>query len=138
MSIENDDLDLSQVDLSRPLIDQQTVRCRVADVKIEEKDGKKNFNVVVTTEGAATSKDGKTLQPGFKHNESILMTPTGGLTQEMINEKLARFQKATLGTQGRLLPLDQYVGKEVDVTFGVRDGKDGQFQTVKRWNATRS
>lgn len=134
--IDHNDIDLSSVDLSRPVIDKQTIRCTVSDVKIEEKEGRKNFNIVLNTEAPATSRDGKTLQPGFKHTESILMTPTGGLTQEMINEKLARFQKGVIGAQGRLMPLDQYIGKQVDVTFEA-DRKNPEYQRVARWNTVK-
>lgn len=136
-----DNADLTGVEISRPIIADSLVRSRIGDLRITVDDkGQRRLNIPLTLEEPATSVDGKPVNVGFQHTDSILITPTGGLTQEIINEKLARFQTAALRTKtpGKFAPLDQYSGKEVLVKFGNRTGNDGEIrQDVKRYLAVK-
>jgi hypothetical protein len=140
VELSNLDLDLSSVDLSRPLIGgKQTKRCRIGNVTLEQQQGRgRNLVVPLTLEEPATDTNGKTVNPGFVVTDRILVDPTGGLTQEMINEKLARLQVAALKLDRpqKFAPAD-LIGREVLVTFNTRADKldpSKLYQDVARYN----
>ncbi len=121
--LDNLDIDLSAVDLSRPLIDNQVVLCRTGEVKIEVNDSKQRRLVIpLTLEEPTTSTSGKPVNVGFQVTHSILITPTGGLTQERINEELAKFQMAVLKLEKptQFGALEQYRNQLVRVKFATR------------------
>lgn len=137
--VTNADLDLSDVSLERPLIDNQTVLCTTGNVKIEKSDDGQSQRVVIplTLEAPVSCTKGNTLHVGFQVTDSILITPTGGLTMEIIKEKLARFQVAVLGLD-RPKPFNaaECSGKRVLVAFAAEaDKKDSSIirQRVKKY-----
>lgn len=139
--LDNIDLDLSNVDLSRPLIDNQVKRCVTGNVTIEEKDGKRNLVIPLTLEEPATGTGGREIQVGFVHTDRILLTPTGGLTEQMIKEKVARFQVAALGLkEPKPFNAAECSGKTVLVTFKTRPDKQDTeklYQDVARYSAVK-
>lgn len=134
--------DLTGVDISRPIING-LVRCQIASVEPESKDGKDNLNVKLVTAEAATDINNKPVNPGFTHTDRILLTPTGGLTDQMIMEKLARVQCAALKQdkpQGPFAPLERYVGQFVNVRFAPRQDKNDPSitrQDIKSYTAVK-
>jgi hypothetical protein len=139
-----DNADLTGIDVSRPLLPKQVLTVRTGDVRIEKSDdGSKRYLVVpLVLEETGKDTKGNPVNVGFSVTDRLLLTPTGGLTQQMINEKLARFQTAVLATDkpGPFGQLDQYQGKLVRVQFDVRADKqdpDNQFQDVRRYMATK-
>lgn len=135
--LDNLDIDLSAVDLTRPLIDNQVVLVRTGEVKIETNDnGQKRLVVPLTLEEPATATNGRPVNVGFQVTHSFLITPTGKLTQERINEELAKFQVAVLKLD-RPQPfgaLSQYRNQLVKVKFSTRADRDDAsrvFQDVK-------
>lgn len=140
--IDNLDLDLTGVQLTRPVIDNQTKRCLTGQVQFSKRDDNKLELVVpLQLDEPATSTDGKELQVGHKLAEQrILLTPTGGLTAEMVKEKLARFQIAVLDTtEPRKWGSDaDYQGRPVYCKLAARADKDDPtrvYQDVKAWIA---
>lgn len=134
-TIDNIDLDLSLVELERPLLNNVVPLCTIGEAKIETKEGKSRFVIPLQLEEAVVATNGKEVHPGFQVTDSIFMTPTGSLTQEIVNEKLARFQKAVLGKQGRFVPAE-FVGQKVRVMFETKPDRDDpsiQRQRVKRY-----
>jgi hypothetical protein len=142
VELSNLDIDLTGVDLSRPLLPRQTLRARIGEVKLEKQENRgRNLIIPLTLEEPGQDTAGRTVNPGFVVTDRILVDPTGGLTQEMINERLARLQVAALKLDrpGRFNAAD-LVGKEVLVTFDVRADKTDaskSYQDVKRYSAVK-
>jgi hypothetical protein len=145
--VDNSDLDLTSVSLWDPVVDKQWGLSRVTNVYWEAvKNGKgpnggdaKQLVIELLNEEPLTATDGKALAPGqHKSKVNIYATPSGGLTQDMINKKVARFQTAALAidTPTKWGSNDQYVGKLVKAYYEAEAGKqnDGMlFQRVSRW-----
>jgi hypothetical protein len=137
--IDNIDIDLSAVDLTRPLLDNQVLLVRTGEVKVEKNDNnQKRLIIPLTLEEPGTSTTGRPVNVGFQMTHSILITPTGKLTQDRINEELAKFQVAVLKLDKPQAfgALSQYQGQTVRVKFSVRPDRDDpnkQYQDVKAW-----
>lgn len=143
--LDNSDLDLSGVSLRDPVLDKQWLLSRITNLYWEQltstktADGKaKQLVIELVTEEAGTSTDGKPVPPGHKSRVNIYATPSGGLTQDMINKKVGRFQVAALAIDAptKFGPPDQYVGRMVKAYYEAEEGKqkDGTlFQRVSRW-----
>src|ERR1043165_898844 len=102
--LSNEDLDLTGTELRRPIIDKAWVLSTVKECFWEAKQTKtgekaKQLVIVLVTAEAATSTTGKPVNPGQETEVTIWATPSGGLTQSMINQKVARFQTAALGIE---------------------------------------
>ena len=137
--LDNLDVDLSNVDLSRPLIDNQVVLCRTGEVRVEVNEQKqKRLVIPLTLEEPATSTNGRELSPGFQVTHSILATPTGKLTQERINEELAKFQMAVLKLdKGEPFgSVERYRNQLVKVKFATRPDREDStklYQDARAW-----
>lgn len=139
--MENIDIDLSSVSLSRPLLDNQVKQVRIGDAKVEKNDaGLRKLVLPLTLEEPATAEDGREVQPGFQITHSFLIDPTGGLTETRIAEELKHWKAAALATRdpkvmdGPFGSPQQLVNKVVTVKFGIRiDRKDStkRYQDVK-------
>lgn len=142
--------DLSNADIVRPQFDNVRARCIIGDLKVEVKtsaDGSKIRELLIplTLDEPTKSTDERIVQPGFviqggkKPAATILLTPVGGLTQEMINEKLAKFQVAALKLtkqEANLGDLSRYAGLPIVAVFGLRRDKNDAsktYQDVKGW-----
>lgn len=144
--IDNQDLDLTGTPLRDPVADKQWALSRITNLYWEAlksdktPDGKaKQLVIELVNEEPLTGTDGRAINPGtLKTKVNIYATPVGGLTRDMINKKVARFQMAALGltAPGKFGPPDQYVGKLVKAYYETEEGrqKDGTlFQRVSRW-----
>lgn len=134
------DVDLSNTDISRPLFDNVFVNCTTGEVRVEKSEnGLKSLVVPLVFDEPATDTNGKQVQPGFVITDRILITPTGGLTQQMINERLARFQVAALGLSKpqNFGATEQYIAKKVKVGLKLRTDKNDAtkvYQDVKSYS----
>ena len=144
--IDNSDLDLTGVPLRDPVIDKQRIKCTIKDLRWEQltstktPDGKaKQLVIELVTEDPATSTDGQPVAPGHKFSVNIYATPTGGLTQEMINKKIGRFQVAALDltAPGKFGPAEQYIGRPVIAWCEAEENKGNVYQRVGRWEAVK-
>lgn len=137
--LDNLDLDLSSVDLTRPIIDNQVLLVKTGEVKVEVNDQKQRRLVIpLTLEEPGTSVTGRPVNVGFQVTHSILITPTGKLTQERINEELAKFQVAVLKLDkpGPFGAVSQYRGQLVRAKFASRPDRDDpnkMYQDIKAW-----
>lgn len=142
--IVNVDIDLTGVDISRPLLPRQTLRCRTGDVRAERRDENSPRQLVIplTLEEPGKDTNGNEVGVGFAVTGRIQLDATGKLTQAMINERVARFQIAVTKADkpGRLV-IEELSGREVMVTFDVRVDKQDPskvYQDVKSYYAVRS
>lgn len=150
-TIDNSDLDLSGVSLRDPVLDKVWVRCRISDLyweRIDAKNGGKATQLVISlvTDEPSVAEDGRPLPAGHRPGkQTIYATPTGGLTQEMINKKIIRFQIAALGLdvdpKNPVLPPgtkfgkpDQYIGRPIRAFFEAEHKPDATYQRVGRWD----
>lgn len=138
-NIDNGDLDLTGVVLSPPVFDKQTRRCITGQVKRVKNGDKLELEIPLRLDEPATDTNGKEHQVGaMVGTQRILMTPTGGLTMDIIKEKLARFQAAVLDIEEpRKWGNDaDYQGKPVYCRLKAKP-KDGDptvvFQDVASW-----
>ena len=142
--LDSIDIDLTGVNIERPLLGKQTKLCVIGEVKLEKPEGRgRSLVIPLTLEEPATSTTGATINPGFVVIDRILIDPTGGLTSAMIAERLARLQCAAQGTKTPVGKFDAAAlpGKRVLVTFDVRPDKndpEALYQDVKRYSAPRS
>jgi hypothetical protein len=138
-----DNTDLTGVEVGPPMLGDCLVHCTTGDVRIVANGDKRRLVIPLTLEEPAVDVDNKPVNPGVRLTDSIQLTPSGGLTQEIINEKLARFQVAVKREKrpGPFGPIDQYQGKTVLVKFGKRDDKredhKGEVQQTFRYLAAK-
>lgn len=131
--------DLTKVDTSRLLLAKgQPMRFKV-DMKLgNAKNGK---SMLITTYSSAfkgksePTKDGTVvdLNPGFKIISNTMVETTGDLTEEQIMKSLARIQEEILGTKtSQFMPLEQYIGKEVDAIVEIEEDASGKYGPQNR------
>lgn len=135
--VDNADIDLSNVDIGQPVIDNQTPLCRTGQVEVKATNsGHRRLVIPLVLEEPATSTTGKALNVGFTTTVGFLIDPKGGLTQERINEELAKFQVAVLKldkpTTFRMSDLSPYQGQLVRPKL-VAQKNDPSRQDVKAW-----
>jgi len=139
LDIDNDpdiaNADLASVETERPIIGASTKRVRLGDIRLTERTGKNGdpqrwIIIPMTLEETATTVTNKELPVGRRLEHRILASPTGGLTQAMINERLAKLQKAGTGskTAQNGIKWSTLAGKEVMAKFSVnsKSGTDRQ------------
>jgi hypothetical protein len=151
--LDNSDLDLTGVSLRDPIVDKQWLLSRITNLywELTGQEGKvpptthnpkgraTQLVIELVNEEQGTSTDGREVPPGsLKVKVNIYATPTGGLTQEMINKKVGRFQVAALALDkpAKFGTPDQYVGRLVKAYYEAEEGKqkDGTlFQRITRW-----
>ncbi len=117
------DFDMSEVDLSRPVLKAGTYDATIAFTR---KDVTKKSNTPVLLVGfrlAQTAEDtkGNTVNPGFTITQRIITQPSGKLTQKMINERLARIANAATGAKAGKPNTGEWIGKPVRVAIKLRD-----------------
>lgn len=142
--LNNIDIDLTGVEISRPLLPRQTLKVRTGDVRVERRDGTgpKRLVIPLILEQPGTDSKGEEVGPGFTIIDSMLLEPTGKLTLEDIKRMLGQFQAAVKKLDkpdpGAFGNAADYSGREVMATFDIRtDSKDAskQYQSVKRYTA---
>lgn len=142
--LDNSDMDLTGVPLKDPIINGRFVLSHITNLYWEAlksdktPDGKaKQLVIELATDEPAVAEDGREVPIGQPTKVNIYATPVGGLTQDMVNKKLGRFQVAALGLSEptRFGPPDQYIGKQVKAYYEGEDARQGggRFQRVTRW-----
>lgn len=135
-----------------PIVDKQWVLSRITNLYWELLDngkgkvtpsnpkGKsKQLVIELVNEEQTTSTDGRIVPPGsLKNKVNIYAEPTGGLTQDMVNKKIGRFQVAALAVNEptKFGPSEQYIGKLVKAYYEAEPSKQDptmMFQRVSRW-----
>ena len=136
--LEYMNLDLESVDLTTPLF-KGPVLWRISSCKEDQKQGKfKHLVIGLTLEAATTDTTGRTVNPGFKHTDHILLEETGKYTKASIAEKIARLQCAAFQTERAKngVPWSDYEGRLVIALMDVQADRQNpsiQRQEVKRY-----
>lgn len=127
--------DLSNVDVSRPLIDQTQTDFTISGVEVKQSDkDPSQYSLVITLVTNYTTKSTKAqeLKPGFKIIDRILLTPTGGMTQEMVEQSLKKFMLACGRTSGAFGDPASYVSTVVTAKVLVEEDKTGKYDAQNR------
>jgi len=131
------DIDLTTVDRSRPLIKNGTVATFVIEkmeVRDAKKEGNHNLNIelrMVTPEVPAEGDDGKTINAGYKVFDLVSLAKTDKYNPA---EKLADIQLAVFGEQRKGFKIEEYLNQEVTLTIKVEQSGDYPAQNrVSRW-----
>jgi hypothetical protein len=141
--LDNSDLDLTGVPLRAPVIDKRWVLSTIKDLYWEAKKTKagtpaKQLTIVLVTAEQTESTNGQPVLPGLQTTATIWATPSGGLTQLMINQKVGRFQVAALGLAEPMVfgSPEQYIGRSVKAYYEAEADKSDptiMYQRVNRW-----
>jgi len=113
--------DVTEADVARPKVKAGTYNAVIAFVRQEasRKAGLPQLLVGYRFIVPLPTIDNKEVGSGFTITQRILMQPTGGLTQEMINDRLKRVHFAACGP-GRVTTAG-WIGKPVRVRVTLRD-----------------
>lgn len=115
---------LDDVSTTDPLFPKGDVEAEVVKVfSAPTKKGGSMVKIELKTVGPHTAVTGDPIPTGRRIFDQIVTTPVGGLTKEMIQRSLKRFQAACGGT-GAFFPLEQYVGSRVTVKLGMKKPSD--------------
>lgn len=141
--LDNTDIDLSSVNLSRPLLDSQQRKCITGDVKVinDERWGRR-LSIPLVLDEEAVDTNNNPVYPGFVVFTEIGLTPKGAYTQDFINNQLARFYCAVTGEDKagifKMSDLGWASDKTLLATFGVQLSGNGKtYQRVTRFNAVK-
>lgn len=74
------------------------------------------------------------IAPGHVLTDRIIITPVGGLTLDMIKQKLARLMDAALGHHDSAFDTNALVGKVVTVQVAVRPEREDKGKTYEESN----
>lgn len=126
--LANNDLASAPVSNRPPMIDKQTKRIRLGEIRAAEDRSWPDRHWLVVPfqlEETAVDTDGNELPVGRQLKHEILITPKGGLTQAMINERLAKLQVAGTGAKKAVngFSFGSLSGKTVVAKFSVRSSK---------------
>lgn len=127
--------DLSNVDVSRPIIDQTQTDFTIQGIEVKENEKEPGqFSLVISMVTNYTTKSTKAveLKPGFKVTDRILLTPVGKMTQEMIEQQLKRFMLAC-GRNGAFGDPASYAGTVVTAKVLVEEDKTGKYDPQNRF-----
>ncbi len=75
-----------------------------------------------------------TIAPGHVLTDRIILTPVGGLTKEMIQQKIARLMDAALGSHEGVFDTNALVGKTITVSVAVRPEREDKGKTYDESN----
>lgn len=117
-------MDLTNTSTKKPLLAPGVGSFQIT--KIERKESKKTpgqFSVNVelaTLETATDHNTGELINPGWKVYHTILITPTGKMTADMIKRNMAQFMDSVFGNhEGAFGPLEKYIGETVTARIAV-------------------
>lgn len=82
----------------------------------------------------ANPDDPISIAPGHVITERVILTPVGGLTLDMIKQKLARIMDAALGNHDAEFNTADLVGKTVTVQVAVRPAREDKGKTYDESN----
>jgi hypothetical protein len=127
-----DNLDLTNVDLSRPLVKDKTpmeVTIKSIEVVNNKAGTGKNLKLQYTTNETFESTEGKTVNPGCTLHELVSLVTTDKFDPR---ENLARIKLAALGTQeGKFIP-SELIGQTMSVIVGIEQDKAGLYAPKNR------
>lgn len=124
------DIDLANISTKYPVIEPGLVDLTIQgfEIKSKEKDGKKQESLAVTfvtaNAYAEYQKPDVMIPAGHKITSNILLTPTGGWTEDSKLKALARLKEAALGHHDGVFNAGELVGKSVAVQLAVRSSAD--------------
>ena len=132
--------DLSTVDLTPPLIkDGATVTFDVLKVELvagKSDPSEQNVSISLETAHETPSSKGGTLPARRKFTHTISLKTTGRDGQDltdMVERNLAAFRKAALGTaSGAFMPLEQYLGRQVNASVRIQKDNTGVYADQNR------
>lgn len=142
--IKNIDMDLSDVSAAPPLIDKQTLKCKVGEAGVIRTDkGMRRCVLPLILEEPGVDTQGQPVQVGFRITHSFLLDESGGWTAARAKQEFLRTKMAVLGldeaaAKAASNDLNEWVGKLVNATFEVRTDKEGNpQQNVKKLTAVK-
>lgn len=128
--------DMSTVETKYPVIAAGLYQMKIKGFKKSDKPNTKTGNpqsmliIELATEDMAKNKNNPDadVPPGHVLTDRVLLTPVGDMTQNMINQKLARIMEAATGNHDGAFNTADLVGKVVSVNVALRpertvDGK---------------
>jgi hypothetical protein len=113
--------DVNEADVARPVLQGATLNFTIQRT-YQENSRKQGIPTLVVVYGLAeVAKDtqGREVNPGFTIFQRILMKPTGGLTQEMIDQRIKSIHFAAAG-EGRV-STGAWIGKTVRCRVNLRE-----------------
>jgi hypothetical protein len=133
--------DLTNVDLTAPLLVPGPYTLTVCEMKLEDNKDKTAKNIVITlqTKFAARGTKGETFQPGRKlyHYVSLMeVDKNNEPRKDRILQDLKRIRLSAGLGGGSFGTLDSYIGRDVDVVLDVESDKNGVFgdkNVIKKW-----
>ena len=137
--------DMSKVETKYPVLAPGLYEMKIKGFKKSDKPNSKTgapqsmlLMELATTESSQPNRqpdDGDiTIAPGHEITERIILTPVGGLTLDMIKQKLARVMDAALGSHDGAFDTNELVGKTVQVQVAVRPEREEAGKTYDESN----
>lgn len=113
--------DATEADVLRPVIQGGTYLCTIGFVRKEASRQQNKPQLLVGYRLAQKAKNtqGNDVNPGFTIVQRILLQPTGGLTEKMIQDRIKAIHFSACGA-GRVNTAE-WVGKQVNVRINLRE-----------------
>jgi hypothetical protein len=113
--------DVTEADVARPILQAGTYDFTIQRTYQEasRKAGIPTLVVVYSLTEVAKDTQGRDVNPGFTMFQRILMKPTGGLTKEMIDQRIKSIHFAAAG-EGRVTT-SAWIGKTVRCRVSLRE-----------------
>lgn len=130
--------DLSDVDISRPLLEPTTAVLRIADCKIEVSDRSGKNLLVVRTEtqqpmaGKSHKGEPKQVNPGFTLIERVCLTPSDKYPVERIRQEMKRFMEAVGEPGGAFGDPKRFIGREIAARITIEDDPESGYDAQNR------
>jgi hypothetical protein len=124
-------MDLSNTETTRPVLKEASQKVKLVRLELKDQKGGagKNLRVIIALEEPAPCKDGRTVQPGFQHTETISLVPTDNYNPA---ENLARIQECFLGRKGKWNS-QEIIGRTGVVRFRIESTKEYGDQNRVTW-----
>jgi hypothetical protein len=124
-------LDLTNTDTARPVLKEGAYKFKLLRMDLkEQKSGKgKNLIIVVGLDQEAPSTEGRIINAGFQHSETISLVPTENYNPA---ENLARVQECFLGRKGKF-NASELLGMQGMVRMRIEDSKEYGKQNRVTW-----
>jgi hypothetical protein len=115
--------DATEADIARPVMQNGVYDADVSFVRSEKTKNTQMQQLVMGFRLTQEAKDtnGKPINPGFTVIHRFLVEPTGGLTKQMIEDRLKRYQVGIAGP-GRVSTAN-WVGKSVRIKVTIREAR---------------
>ena len=133
------DFETGSIDRSSPLLPEGVYTLELKSIERKKNEAKKSegLHISFITTKDQQSVQGDILHKGWPIREYIHLTPTGGLTADMIRKAVVKLLDGIYGknTVEHIMPLERHVGKVVDVKLEIDKGdeKFGASNKVKSY-----